>query len=213
MIRLTYSKLFILILLSIIIISGCGSDEVEPDKKIIEPITPEPEVAPAELLGVWDVISINDGPPLAFINAEEPDIEDRPKEEISVYTYDFADDLTWILNLEFEMFDFPEDPNRGDAEKAGRIEVIGTWSGNYTINHSVLSLITLENEIELISTPPEFLDEFAEGGENAAKNELIDKFNTHVIKAFAKTNFTMEDRTLTLESTGTAESRMELEKQ
>ena len=212
MIRITYSNLFILILLSIIVISGCGSDEVEPDKKIIEPVTPEPEVAPAELLGIWDVVSINDGPPLAFINAEEPDIEDRPKEEISVFTYDFADDSIWMVNLKFEMFDFPEDPNRGDAEKAGRIEVTGVWSGNYTINNSVLSLITSEKDIELISAPPEFLDEFAEGGENAAKEELMDKFNIHLLKAFEKTNFTVEGGTLTLESTGIAESSMVLEK-
>lgn len=204
--------MFILILLSIIVISGCGSDEVEPDKKIIEPVTPEPEVAPAELLGIWDVVSINDGPPLAFINAEEPDIEDRPKEEISVFTYDFADDSIWMVNLKFEMFDFPEDPNRGDAEKAGRIEVTGVWSGNYTISKSVLSLITLEKDIDLISTPPEFLDEFAEGGENAAKEELMDKFNIHLLKAFEKTNFTVEGGTLTIESTGTAESSMVLEK-
>ncbi len=210
--RKTFSSQFILILIAIFIISGCGSDEIEPDKEIIEPITPEPEVAPAELLGIWNIISINDGSPLAFINAEEPDIEDRPKEKISVFTYDFADDSTWMVNLEFEMFDFPEDPNRGNAEKAGRIEVTGVWSGNYTINKSVLSLITLEKDIDLISTPPEFLDEFAEGGENAAKKELMDKFNMHLLKAFEKTNFTVEGETLTLESTGTAESKMVLEK-
>ncbi len=210
--RKTYPSLFILILISILIISGCGSAEVEPDKEITEPVIPEPEVAPTELLGIWDVISINDGPPLAFINAEEPDIEDRPKEEISVFTYDFADEGSWIVNLEFEMFDFPEDPNRGDAEKAGKIEVTGAWSGNYTINNSVLSLITLEKDIKLISSPPEFLDEFAEGGEIAARKDLMDKFNMHLLKAFEKTNFTVTDGTLTLKSTGTAESSMVLEK-
>lgn len=211
--RKTYSSLFILIIIPILIISGCGSDEVEPDKEIIEPVTPEPEVAPAELLGTWDVVSINDGPPLAFINSEEPDIEDRPKEKISVFTYDFAEEGTWILNLEFRMFDFPEDPNKGDAEKAGRIEVTGAWSGNYTINNSVLSLNTLENDVELLSTPPEFLDGMAEGGENAAKEELMEKFNIHLLKAFEKSNYTVEDGILTLESTGTEESGMVLKKQ
>lgn len=210
--RTTFSRLFILIFISIFIISGCGSDEVEPDKKVIEPVLPEPEVTPTELLGTWDVVSINDGPPLAFINAEEPDIEDRPKEEISVFTYEFAEEGTWILNLDFEMFDFPEDPNRGDVEKAGRIEVIGVWSGNYTIDNSVLSLITLEKDIDIISTPPDFLAEFADGGEIAARKELMDKFNMHLLKAFEKTNFTVVDDTLTLESTGTEESRMVLEK-
>ena len=199
-------------MLILLVYYGCSSDVVEPDKIITEPGTPESEVAPAELLGIWNVISIKDGPPLAFINAEEPDIEDRPKEEIFVFTYDFADDGTWMVNLEFEMFDFPEDPNRGDAEKVGRIEVTGVWSGNYTINKSVLSMITLEKDIDLISTPPEFLDEFAEGGENAAKEELMDKFNMHLLEAFEKTNFTVKDGTLTLKSTGTAESSMVLEK-
>lgn len=211
--RTTYSSLIILILIPIFIISGCGSDEVEPDKKVIEPVIPEPEVAPTELLGTWDVVSINDGPPLAFINAEEPDIEDRPKEEISVFTYDFVEEGSWILNLEFEMFDFPEDPNIGDVEKAGRIEVKGVWSGNYTINNSVLSLITLEKVIDIISTPPDFLAEFAEGGEIAARKDLTDKFDTHLLQAFKKTNFTVEDGTLALESTGTEKSRMVLKKQ
>ena len=40
----------------------------------------------------------------------------------------------------------------------------------------------------------------------------MDKFNIHLLKAFEKTNFTVEGETLTLESTGTAESKMVLEK-
>ncbi|MCG9127044.1 hypothetical protein JT359_05515 [Candidatus Poribacteria bacterium] len=208
-----YSGLILLLLIHVFTISGCGSDDGEPDKEIIEPVTPQPEVIPTELLGTWRVISLNDGLPLAFINAEEPDIEDRPKEEISVFTYSFQEDGTWMVNVEFEMFDFPEDPNRGDIDKAGRIEVSGIWSGSYSINNSVLSLITLEQDLKIISRPPEFLDGFAEGGENAAKEDLMDKFNMHLLNAFEKTNFTVTDGTLTLEATGSGESKLVLEKE
>lgn len=208
-----YSRLILLLLIHVFIISGCGSDDGEPDKEITEPVTPKPEVIPAELLGTWGVVSLNDGPPLAFINAEEPDIEDRSKEEISVFTYDFQENGTWFVNLEFEMFDFPEDPNFGDAERAGRIEVSGIWSGNYTINNSVLSLITLEKDLKIILIPPEFLDGFAEGGEIAAKEDLMDKFNMHLLNAFRKSKFTVVDGILTLEATGSEKWKLVLEKQ
>ena len=78
----------------------------EKPEKPEKPTTPEPMVSNEELLGAFNVVSINDGPPLAFVNADEPDEEDRPKINTNHFYYDFAAEGSWTLNLDCEMSRF-----------------------------------------------------------------------------------------------------------
>ena len=178
-----------------------------------EPTTPKPMLPPEGFIDSWDVISINGEDPLVFVNADEPDVEDRPKINTENFYFEFAEDNKWTLNLKFEMVEFPEDPNRDDPEKAGKIELTGVWSGTYSINDDVLSLTTSVPDVGIKSIPEDFFQNLFEANVVEAKNEMLEDFKTHIFNPFAKTRFAIEEDTLTLEATGSNKNIMVLEKQ
>ena len=192
---------------------GCGGDEEKPVEPTPEPTTPEPMLPPEGFLDSWNVVSINDEHPLIFVNADEPDEEDRPKINTENFTYEFTTEGSWTLKVKFEMGEFLEDPNRDDPEKAGKIELAGVWTGTYSFDDDVLSLVKAETDVGIKSIPEDFFETFFEVNVVVAKNEILEKFNTHVFKPFAKTQITIEGETLTLEATGSDENIMVLEKQ
>lgn len=192
---------------------GCGSDEEKPVEPTTKPTTTEPTLPPEGFIASWEVISINDEDPLAFVNADEPDEEDRSKINTETYYFEFAEDNKWTLNLKFEMVEFPEDPNRDDPEKAGKIELEGDWTGTYSFDDDVLSLVKAETDVSIKSIPEDFFETFFDVNVVVAKNEILEKFNTHVFKPFAKTRITIEGETLTFEATGSDENIMVLKKQ
>ena len=200
----------LLVTLMLLGMIGCGSDEEITEKPKPKP---EPMLPPEGFIGSWDVISINDLNPLAFVNADEPDVEDRPKINTEDFYFEFAEDNKWTLNLKFAMVEFPEDPNRDDPEKAGKIELTGVWSGTYSINDDVLSLTTSVPDVGIKSIPEDFFENLFEVNVIEAKNEMLEKFKTHVFNPFAKTRIAIEGETLTLEDTGPDKNIMVLEKQ
>ena len=202
----------LLVTLMLLGMCGCGSDEETTEKPKPEPTKPEPMLPPEGFISSWDVISINDEDPLAFVNADEPDEEDRPKINTENYYFQFAEDNKWTLHLKFEMVEFPEDPNRDDPEKAGKVELSGNWTGTYGIDDTVLSLVKEEPDVDITSVPEDFLDNTFEVSLVEAKNEILEKFSTHVFRPFAKTRIAIERETLTLEATGSVKDKMVLEK-
>lgn len=106
------------------------------------------------------------------------------------------------------MTEFPEDQNKDDPEMAWKVVLTGGWSGTYSINDDVLSLVKAESDVEITTVPEGIFED-----ENDAKNEILEKFNTHVFKPFAKTRIAIEGESLTLDATGSDENTMVLEKQ
>lgn len=186
---------------------GCGNDEEEPEKPTTKPTTTETKAPPEELLSSWEVISINDEDPLAFVNADEPDEEDRPKINTENFTYEFDADGSWTLNVMFEMVEFPEVP---DIE--GKIVLTGIWSGTYTVDDSVLSMVKVETEVGITSIPEDFVENIFEVSVIEAKNEMLEEFKTHVFNPFAKTTISIDGDMLTLKATGSVTNKMVLEK-
>lgn len=207
-----FSSLFLLVSLTLLGVLGCGSDEEKPEQPE-KPTTPEPMVSNEELLGAFDVVSINDGPPLAFINADEPDEEERPKINNNHFYFNFTADGSWTLNLDFEMVDFPEDPHREDPELAGKVKVVGAWSGSYSIVGSVLFLSKKETDMDLTPVPQDFLKKMFDVEEEPARQELIDEFSDHIFTEFEKTVITIGTDTINLESTNTSKAKMVFMKQ
>ncbi len=203
----------LLVTLMLLGILGCGGDEEKPVEPKPKPTTPEPMLPPEGFIGSWNVVSINDEDPLAFVNADEPDVEDRPKINTEDFYFEFAEENKWTLNLKFAMVEFPEDPNRDDPEKAGKIELTGVWSGTYSIKDNVLSLTTSVPNVEIKSIPEDFFENLFEVNVIEAKNEMLAEFKTHVFNPFAKTRIAIEGETLTLEDTGPDKNIMVLEKQ
>lgn len=89
----------IIVTLMLLGMCGCGGDEEITEKPKPEPTTEESMLSPEGLLGSWDVISINGEDPLVFVNADEPDEEDRPKINTDDYYFEFLEDNKWTLNL------------------------------------------------------------------------------------------------------------------
>ncbi len=199
---------FLLVSLMFFTMFGCGDDEEKPEKPTTEPTTTEPMLPPEELVGSWDVVSINEDDPLAFVNADEPDEEDRPKLNTINFYYVFDSDNSWTLNVKFEMEEFPEVP---DIE--GKIELTGIWSGTYSVDDSVLSIVKVEADVDITSVPEDFIDNVFEVSEIEAKNEILEKFRSHVFNPFAKTMISIDGETLNLEGTGSIKDTMVLEKQ
>ncbi|MYG00071.1 hypothetical protein F4212_13200 [Candidatus Poribacteria bacterium] len=195
------------LLICLITMFGCGSDEEEPEKPTT-PTTTEPMVPPEELIGSWEVVSINGEHPLAFVNADEPDEEERPKLNTENFYYVFSTDNSWTLNVKFDMAEFPEVPNI-----EGKVGIAGIWSGTYSVDDSVLSLVKVESEVEITSDPIDFFDAVFEGSKIEAKNEILEEFMSHVFNPFTKTILSIDGDTLTLEATGSVKNKMVLEKQ
>lgn len=192
--------------------AGCGGDEEKPVEPKPEPTTPEPMPPPEGFISSWDVISINDEDPLAFVNADEPDEADRPRINTDDFRYEFAEDGTWTLNVKFELKEFPEDPNRDNPEMAGMLVLTGVWSGTYSINDAVLSMSRVKSDVDIASIPDDFFENVFEVNVIEAKNEILEEFRTHVLNPFAKTRIAIEGETLTLEATGSEKDKMVLEK-
>lgn len=206
-----FSFLCLIVSLTLLSILGCGNDAEKPEQPE-KPTTPEPVVSNEELLGTFDVVSINNGPPLIFLVTDEPDEEDRPEININHFYYEFAAAGSWTLNLDFEMIEFPEDPHREDPEKAGKVKIVGTWSGSYNLQNSVLSLIKQETDVDLTTVPQDFLQRVLDVENDPARQELIDEFDEHIFTEFQNTLITIEADTINLESTSTSKAKMVLMK-
>lgn len=211
----TLTLTIILLSLSALVIFGCGGDEEEPTP---EPTTPEkPTYSSDELVGSWNIMSINDQATDVFVdevlNGEEPDLEDRPKTKINSFFAVFEEDGSWSLNIDFEMFEFPEDPNKDDPEKAGKVEMTGKWTGAYSIEGAHLTLTISDSDVNLTPIPANLFEVLFDTSEMSARQELLSKFQLQVLLPFSKTSLTIEENKLSLESVASSSAVMILEKQ
>ena len=214
----TFYPAILVVCLSALVIYGCGSDEKEPEKPTVAPSTTEEStLSTEELLGSWDITSINNQAPDVFVdevfNGEEPDLEDRPKTSIGSFYAVFEENQTWHLNLEMQMSDFPEDPNKDDPVNAARIEMTGKWSGQYSAEGSELTLTINDTDVIITTNPTDLFETLFEVSEMSAQQEMTGKFASQVLLPFAKTIVTPEGDKLELQSNVTPNAWMILEKQ
>lgn len=214
----TFFFLILLVCLSALVMYGCGSDEEDPDKPTVEPTTPEEtEITTEKLLGTWNILTINDQSTDTFIgevlNGDEPDLEDRPKTDVSNFSAVFEENDSWSLNLELEMSDFPEDPNKDDPDNAAKIELAGTWAGGYSIAGDTLTLTINDPDVSISTKPEGLFETLFETSEMEAQQELIEKFASQVLLPFAITIATLKEDKLDLRSIISPTSQMILDKQ
>ena len=90
-------------------IVGCGNDDEKLVKPTVEPAAPK--LTKEDVLGSWEVVSINGISSEAFL--ESPEGEDLEEISIKLNTFHFVitDDDSWKINLDFEsILDFPDNP-------------------------------------------------------------------------------------------------------
>ena len=188
-------------------IIGCGDDEDTTEKPIVEPSITDLTEIKDKLIGTWDIITIDDKHPLYFIEKDEPDEEDRAKIKIETISYSFAEDDTWTMNIDAELYDFPEAQNI-----EGSITITGMLSGTYSLTSTQLTLKTEKTDIDISAMPENFIDIALEGDKESALQELQMGFSLNIFTPFQMSNYTIEENSMELKSTSTSLPIMKLNK-
>lgn len=198
-------------------IIGCGSDEEETDADKADEEKPvsQPALLKEDLLGTWEVVSINGLTPGAFF--ESPVGEDLEGQAVEVKQFRFvlsADD-SWIINLELEVIiAFPEIlPGPEVVLIDGKMEIKGVWSGAYSIVNPMLFFTPEEADVKITSDPEDFIEKLTEGQitNEQAEQDYIQEFKNIILTPFRRSTATLKEDTLTLNSPG--EKKMILERQ
>ncbi len=198
-------------------IIGCGSDEEKPDvdESSEEKPVSQPDLPKEDLLGTWEVVSINGLTPGAFF--ESPVGEDLEGQAVEVKQFRFvlsADD-SWIINLELEVIiAFPEIlPGPEVVLIDGKMKIKGVWSGAYSVVNPMLFFITEEADVKITSDPEDFIEKLTEGQitNEQAEQDYIQEFKNIILTPFRRSTATLKEDTLTLNISG--EKKMILERQ
>ena len=198
-------------------IFGCGSDEEETDvdKSSEEKPVSQPILLKEDLLGTWEVVSINGLTPGAFF--ESPVGEDLEGQKVEAKQFHFvlsADD-SWIINLELEaIMAFPEIlPGPEVVLLDGKLEIKGVWSGAYRVEDPMLFFITAEADVKIMSDPQDFIEKVTEGNitKEEAEQDFIEEFSDVFLTPFKRTIGALKGDKLTLITS--AAKKMVLEKQ
>ena len=165
---------------------------------------------------------------ISTVNPDVSDESDAHEIDIDTFHFDFAADDLWTLNVRFEttlqlMVEDEQPTFAGEGEGAvsnggymlsDKVEIIGAWSGTYSILEGpVLSLIRKEKDLKITPLNEGAFEKELRNQEVAVWNRLHKKFREHLLTPFSKTHITLEEKTLNLASTGSARSKMVLEKQ
>ena len=121
---------------------GCGSDVEKPETSIVDPSIPLS--SKEDLLGSWEIVSVNGKNPQAFYQSLGR--EEGTEAKLKQFNCVFASDDSWNWNFELE---FASD------EPPREVKVIAAWSGTYVVESSTLFLIMEEKNVNIKVEPQE----------------------------------------------------------
>lgn len=184
-------------------IVGCGNDDEKLDKSTVEPAAPE--LTKEDILGTWEVVSINDLTPEAFLVS--PEGEDLEEISITLRTFliVFSDDDSWKINLDYEStFDFPDNPPDPDLPPDGKLNIIGEWTGNYIIKDPKLILTPTVADITIESEPEDYIQVATDFlTKEEAEADFDEEFRDVILKPFKQSNVILQsDKRLLLGQAG-----------
>ena len=197
-------------------IFGCGSDDekTDNDKSSEEKPVSQPILLKEDLLGTWEVVSINGLTSEAFLESPEGEDLEGQKVEVKQFHFVFLADDSWTINLEFEAIsDFPDNPpDPGLVLPDGKLDITGVWSGTYNID-TVLTFLTQKVDVNLTSDPEDFIEKVTEGHitKEEAEQDYIRQFRDIILTPFKQSTGALKGNTLTLITS--AAKKMVLEKQ
>ncbi len=215
---MTLKKFMISILLIGIVflgIIGCGSDEEETDADKADEEKPvsQPTLLKEDLLGTWEVVSINGLTSEAFLESPEGEDVEEVVIKITQFHFVFSTDDSWIINLEFESIsNFPDNPpDPGVVLPDGKLDITGVWSGTYNID-TALTFLTQKADVNLTSDPKDFIEKVTGGlTEEEAEVDFAQQFNDNLLIHFKVSTGALRGNELTLITS--AAKKMVLEKQ
>ena len=184
---------------------GCGSEpealtEEKAEASVVEPTVPSP--SKKELLGSWDVVLIFGKTTEEYFEytEDEEGVANVETKALEFYCT-FANDNSWIWNFRQEIVfkDHADIP-------LGTLEVIGTWSGTYSVMTSTLSFILKESDTSLKSQPQGFFETLVDLPEEVpeadGKQRLAESFSEifrfDILAPINKATITRQEDTLIL---------------
>ncbi len=184
-------------------IVGCGNDDEKLVKPTVEPAAPK--LTKEDVLGSWEVVSINGISSEAFL--ESPEGEDLEEISIKLNTFHFVitDDDSWKINLDFEsILDFPDNPPDPDLPPDGKLNVIGEWTGNYIIKDPKLILTPTVADITIESEPEDYIQVATDFlTKEEAEADFDEIFRDDILKPFKQSNVILQsDKRLLLGQAG-----------
>ena len=187
------------IAITICVLFGCGGIDSEPTEPTEEPT--EVDITQEDLLGIWDIRSINGIPAEAFL--ESPEGEDLQEQEVQIeqFTIIFAENDSWIINLQFgTIFRFPQVPeDPGFFQPDGSIIIDGTWSGIYSVEDSTLTFTADEADVQVESDPEDFMFQvFEVDSQEQAQRQYIEDFDTFILTPFKESTGSLRGNELIL---------------
>ena len=186
--------------------------------------------SPLEFIHAYEPVEVEFDTDDTIISTANPDVSDEadvPEIDIDTFHYEFTTNNLWTLNVRFKttlmltvedeqvsVLDEGEGAvNTGGHMLSGKVEIIGTWSGTYSIIEGpILFLTTKEKEVNITPINEGLFKNKLSHQEVAVRNGLHKKFREHILTPFGKTYITLEGKRLTLEPPG-ARSKMVIEKQ
>ena len=206
---------FLLVGIMFLGIIGCGTDEEETDADKVDEEKPvsQPALLKEDLLGTWEVVSINGLTSEEFL--ESPEGEDFEDVIIKVkqFHFVFSADDSWTINLELESIsNFPDDPpDPGLVLPDGKLDITGVWSGTYNID-TVLTFLTQKADVNLTSVPKDFIEKVTDGlTEEEAEADFVQQFNDNILTPFKVSTGALKGNELILITS--AAKKMVLERQ
>ena len=194
-------------------IIGCGSDEEKPDELSEEKSASQPTLLKEDLLGTWEVVSINGLTSEAFLKSPEGEDVKEVVIKITQFHFVFLADDSWTINLEFESIsNFPDNPpDPGVVLPDGKLDITGVWSGTYNID-TALTFLTQKADVNLTSDPQDFIEKVTGGlTEEEAEVDFAQQFIDNLLIPFKVSTGALRGNELTLITS--AAKKMVLEKQ
>ena len=177
-------------------IISCGNDDEKLDKPIVKPAAPI--LTKEDVLGAWEVVSINGLTSEAFLKSPEGEDLEEISITLNTFHFSFFDD-SWKINLDYEStIDFPDNPRDPDVPPDGKLNIIGEWSGNYTIKDPKLILTPTAADITITSNPEEYIQVATGLTKEEAEIEFDKIFRDEILKPFKQFNVVLQGDNLTL---------------
>ncbi|RKU25881.1 hypothetical protein C6499_14230 [Candidatus Poribacteria bacterium] len=193
-------------ILMLAILFGCGESNTDDVPLEGDAAFKENLLTPQQVYSIWQVTSINDLSLSTFLEQlliDDPDTATFTEISVIGFHQYFTAEDEWNLSIEYGatihlhgFMDEPLDPPHDHDRDS--VNVMGNWSGTYSIKDGILSLVVEDKHLEITPYHKGTTPEPSAEEKEAEQKELLDKFDVYFFTPISQTTMDFQDDTLTL---------------